>query len=354
MATSRPIDIPAAHHDESTLPSSVESVQELIFTPADSLSTSLESTSTIDYVFDTADLSSHSAQCHLEKRTCDALSSEQESAEPTAPLDESTAIPFGAGEERWLYHPGSGLFDLSRRSAAKLLIPSRNEQMAGIVVDPSRTMLVIVDMQNYFIHPACYSHVAGVAAVQPILATMRQCRKVGVQIGFLNWVIEDKDMIEMPPAVQRGWSMDRLKSHGVGWHVNLGSELPNGQGRCLWKGSWNAELYEPIEAAALPEDATFLKNRPSGMWSPDCDMARYMAEHNMKTILFAGVNSDQCVLGTLTDSYSKSYDCLLVKDCVGTATTDLMAQELVEWNVARNYGFVIRSEDIADAHRLNV
>lgn len=354
MATSHPIDIPAANNNEPTIPSSVESDQDLIFTPADSLSTSLDSTSTIDNVFESIELNPASGTSHLKAPRCGNTIDEDDQVGVITLLDEESAIPFGRGPNRWLYHPSSGLFDLTRASQSKLLIPSRDDNMNGIVIDPSRTIMVIVDMQNYFVHPACYSHTAGMAAVQPILSTMRWCRDLGIQIGFLNWVIADKDMEEMPPAVQRGWSLDRLKTHGVGWHVNLGSELPDGQGRCLWKGSWNADLYDPIKAAMMPEDVTFLKNRPSGMWSENCDMARYMKEHNMKTILFTGVNSDQCVLGTLTDSYSKSYDCLLLKDCVGTATTELMAQELVEWNVSRNYGFVIESSDIAEARNLAV
>jgi phosphatidylethanolamine-binding protein len=347
MATSHPIDIPIAHHDDPALPSSVESETELVFTPADSLSTSLDSASTIDNVFEQLDLEPRASARASQSLKRDNTLTKYDAAKASDLLDDSTAVAFGRGPDRWLYHPSSGLFDLSRMSHTKLMIPSQTENMSGIVIDPSRTIMVIVDMQNYFVHPACYPHIAGVAAVPPILSTMRQCRKLGIQIAYLNWVIEDKDMDEMPPAVQRGWSVDRLKTHGVGWHVNLGSELPDGQGRCLWKGSWNAELYDPIKAAVLPSDVTFLKNRPSGMWSTECDMARYVKEHDMKTILFAGVNSDQCVLGTLTDSYSKSYDCLLLRDCVGTATTELMAQELVEWNVARNYGFVIDSTEFA-------
>jgi phosphatidylethanolamine-binding protein len=352
MAKSHPIDIPVLQHDDSPLPSSVESDQDFIFTPADSLSTSLDSVSTIDNVFDQIDLRPAGLAEPLSSHKHEPRHHASFPSTRNALLDEASAVPFGRGPDRWLYHPSSGLFDLTRAALSKLMISSRSENMSGIVIDPSRTMMVIVDMQNFFVHPACYSHIAGMAAVQPILATMRRCRELGIRIGFLNWVIEEKDMWEMPPAVQRGWSMDRLKSHGVGWHTNLGAELPNGQGRCLWNGSWNAELYDPIKDAVRSEDVTFLKNRPSGMWSTECDMARYLADHDMKTILFAGVNSDQCVLGTLTDSYSKSYDCLLVKDCVGTATTELMAQELVEWNVARNYGFVIDSHDIAAAQLL--
>lgn len=349
-----PIDIPTAHQNETALISSIESDADPIFTPADSLSTSLGSTSTIDIVLEDINIGEDHVVYDANARTWNASSGEQDLCGTKAALDEATAVAFGKGPDRWLYHPNSGYFDLCRRSPAKVLIPSHDEHMSGIVIDPSRTLIVIVDMQNYFVHPACYPHAAGLAAVQPILNVMDQSRRLGIQIGFLNWVIEEKDLEEMPPAVQRGWSMDRLKSHGVGWHVNLGSELPDGQGRCLWKDSWNAELYGPIQAAVRPEDAIFLKNRPSGMWSNDCDMARFMTERNMKTILFAGVNSDQCVLGTLTDSYSKSYDCLLVRDCVGTATTGLMAQELVEWNVARNYGFVVQSNDVLEARHLEI
>lgn len=352
MAT--PIDIPTAHHDELTLNSSVETATTPIFTPADSLSTSLDSSSTVDDIFEELNIETESDGSDANAATTiKASEGEADSCASTGVLDEATAVAFGRGPDRWLYHPNSGYFDLCRQSQAKLLIPSHDEHMSGIVIDPSRTLMVIVDMQNYFIHPACCPHPAGLAAVQPILNVIDKSRKLGIQIGFLNWIIDEKDMDEMPPAVQRGWSIDRLKSHGVGWHVNLGSELPNGQGRCLWKGSWNAELYGPLQAAMRPEDVTFLKNRPSGMWNEDCDMARFMAKRNMKTILFAGVNSDQCVLGTLTDCYSKSYDCLLIRDCVGTATNGLMAQELVEWNVSRNYGFVVDSNDVLGARLLD-
>jgi nicotinamidase-related amidase len=38
------------------------------------------------------------------------------------------------------------------------------------------------------------------------------------------------------------------------------------------------------------------------------------------TILFAGVNTDQCVLGTLVDGYNAGWNCVLVDDCCATTT----------------------------------
>ncbi|KPI38200.1 Peroxyureidoacrylate/ureidoacrylate amidohydrolase RutB [Cyphellophora attinorum] len=356
MAPSAAIDIPIVHQDtqdQIEVDSSFNSVVDDVFSPLDSLSTSVSSISIADNYFEeqsrgAADLRVKELDLELEaEKYLQAVEEDPLLADCT-----QDAVTFGQGPDAWLYHPKSGVFDLTRRSNEKVHFPSHTDNMTGLLVDPNRTILVIVDMQNFFINPDCYPHKAGLGAVNPLLRVMEKCRNLGIEVSFLNWVIDEQDMIAMPPAVQRGWSSDRLLSHGVGWNVNLGSELPNGQGRCLWKGSWNAELYSPIKDAARTDDAVFFKNRPSGMWSRDCDMARYLSENNLKTVMFAGVNTDQCVLGTLTDCYSKSYDCIMIRDCVGTATTGLMAQELVEYNVERNYGFVLDSGCVLQARVL--
>lgn len=177
----------------------------------------------------------------------------------------------------------------------------------------TRTVLVVVDMQNFFIHPDCCDHAEGLKAVKPTLEVIERCRNDGIQVAWLNWGINEWNLRRMPPAVLRGFSKARIGTHGHGWHVNLGSELPNDQGRCLWKGSWNAELYEPLKHAARPaQDLFWDKDRPSGMWCQDEEMHRYLRKSGKKTILFAGVNTDQCVLGTLTDSYSNGFDCILI------------------------------------------
>ena len=209
------------------------------------------------------------------------------------------------------------------------------------MIDPTKTVFVIIDLQNYFIHPDCRDHAGGIATIQPTLRVIERCRREGIQIAWLNWGIDGNDLRTMPPAVQRGFNRDLVASQGHGWHVGLGGELPGNQGRCLWKGSWNAQLYDPLLAASQIDDLFFDKNRPSGMWSPNEPLHRYLRESEKKTILFAGVNTDQCVLGTLTDAYSWGFDCLLVSDATAT---DSGAD--VQWTlgqIARNHGFVTDS-----------
>ena len=81
----------------------------------------------------------------------------------------------------------------------------------------------------------------------------------------------------------------------------------------------------------------------SGLWSPELPMHKWLRESGKKTLLFAGVNTDQCLLGTLTDAYSWGWDCILIGDCAGTMT-GMGAKEVCDFNIATNMGFVTDSE----------
>jgi nicotinamidase-related amidase len=253
-------------------------------------------------------------------------------------------IPFG-GDDQWAYLPRSKQFDLSRGSQRKLVFECDEvlRDHKGFMVDPEKTILIIVDMQNYFIHPAIRDHAEGLTAVKPTLKVIERCRREGIQIAWLNWGITDHDLRHvMPPAVQRGFSKS------LGWHIGLGAELPDGQGRGLFKGTWNAELYSPLKATVEPTDLFFDKNRMSGLWSPNEPLHQYLQSSGKKTLVFAGVNTDQCVLGTVSDAYSWGWDCVLLSDCTGTMT-GRNARELCEFNIATCMGFVIDSKAFLDA-----
>ncbi|CAI6331520.1 unnamed protein product [Periconia digitata] len=250
-------------------------------------------------------------------------------------------IPFGGSDrdDQWLYYPDTKQFDLSRGAQQRLAVScdeSRHNH-CGFVIDPSKSVLIVVDMQNYFIHPMYRDHVAGIAAVDPTLRLIDRCRDEGIQIAFLNWGITNRDLNIMAPAVQRGFSKS------LGWHVGLGAKLPDDQGRCLFKRTWNAELYEPFKAAARPGDLFFDKTRMSGLWSINEPLHEYLRSCEKKTLIFAGVNTDQCVGSTISDAYSWGWDCIMVNDCTGTMS-DRNAQDLTEYNVATNMGFVTNSD----------
>jgi nicotinamidase-related amidase len=259
------------------------------------------------------------------------------------------SVVFG-WEGQWEYLPESRLFDLSRQSTRTLTLPNHeaNATYHGIKIDPDRSALVIVDMQNYFINPEYCHHPPGIATIGPLLATIERCRREGIQIIWLNWVTNESEMRKVPPAVLRCFNRARVAESSHGWNVNLGSEMPNSKGRVLFEGTHNADLYDPLKAVVAPDDIFCRKSRMSGMWSPDEDLYRYLVASGKKTVLFGGINTDQCVLSTITDAHSWGWDCVLLKDCSGTLTSPA-AQSVAEYNIATCIGFVSDSKALVEA-----
>lgn len=271
---------------------------------------------------------------------------------PVASSHWSAPVQFG-GDDQWFYIPDTKRFDLSRGSSKKLVIDADDgvKHHRGVMIDPAKTVLIVVDMQNYFVHPRCRDHREGLAAVEPISKVIGRCHKEGIQVAWLNWGITEHDLRTMPPAVQRGFCRNLAQDRGYGWHTGLGAELPDGQGRCLFKGSWNADIYPPLKALMTNDDVRFDKSRMSGLWSADLPFHQYLRENGKKTLLFAGVNTDQCLLGTLTDAYSWGWDCIFIEDCAGTMT-GMGAHELSKYQINHNMGFVTDSDAILNAETI--
>ncbi|TDZ60535.1 Peroxyureidoacrylate/ureidoacrylate amidohydrolase RutB [Colletotrichum trifolii] len=248
---------------------------------------------------------------------------------------------FGPPGDEWHYDKSSRTYDLTRgRLPAWTASTSHGPTETFITVAPRSTALVVVDMQNYFLHPSCRDHPAGLAAVEETKKLVEKCRELGVQIIWLNWGLTPEDVPRIPASVQRGFS--RTLIHGQAnpndkvVRLGLGADLGDGKGRCLVAGTWNADIYEPLKVASFRSgDVRCDKNRMSGMWSPDQPLRRYLdgpEGRQVRTLLWAGVNTDQCVLGTLTDAYNGGWDCVMVEDCCATATPG--APEVCLYNVS--------------------
>lgn len=277
-------------------------------------------------------------------------------------------LTFGPPGDEWIYDKRTKTYDLTRGAYSssppprplKIALTQSEVPGATLLADPSRTALVVVDMQNFFLHPSCRSHPTGLAAVAPLLATVAAARAAGVRVVWLNWGLTDADLDgRMPAGVLHGFARrwitgeegeEEEAAAAVAARGGLGVDLGGGRGRCLVAGSWNAEIYGPLAAGAAPEgedgvegDVHCAKNRMSGLWTESQPLWRYLSEEEeveveeqgeggkgrgmeggkrkkTTTLLFAGVNTDQCVLGTLVDAYNAGWDCVLLEDCCATTT----------------------------------
>jgi hypothetical protein len=93
-------------------------------------------------------------------------------------------ISFGTAD-KWTYDRTTKTYDLTRGSASKRLTIAATEGHPDtfFTIDPERSALVIVDMQNFFLDPKCVVHPVGLKALEPTIAAIKKCREVGIQVG---------------------------------------------------------------------------------------------------------------------------------------------------------------------------
>ncbi|KAF9568417.1 Isochorismatase hydrolase [Agrocybe pediades] len=267
-------------------------------------------------------------------------------------------VEYGNATDFWVEYP-SGLVDVSRAThltsdagadvappplaSTQLDIPADGDRV--VRVDKSKTALVVIDMQNFFLHPDLRTHTTGLACVEPLMNAIPPLRSIGSKILWVNWGLTDHELQTLPPSLIRGFR----KHNGGGF----GSELPGNFGRLLMRGALNSDLYGPLQdeyvkGAKEGTDFWIHKNRMSGLWGYQSALDLFLKENGIKTLIFSGVNADQCVLGTLADAYFRGYDCIVMKD--GTATTSPEGGfENVIYNSGNSYGFVTDSKRIVEA-----
>ena len=113
------------------------------------------------------------------------------------------------------------------------------------------------------------------------------------------------------------------------------------EAKVLERGSWSAAIVD--ELAVDPSDIEVAKYRMSGF--QDTELDSILRNLGVSTLMFAGVNADQCVLCTLQDANFRGYDCLLLEDCAATTSPDYCLAATI-YNVRQCFGFVVGSEAI--------
>ncbi len=109
----------------------------------------------------------------------------------------------------------------------------------------------------------------------------------------------------------------------------------------LEKGSWSAAVVDELPIATT--DIQIDKYRMSGFWDTPLDSV--LRNLGVTTLLFAGVNADQCVMCTLQDANFLGCDCVLLQDCTATTSPPFCMQATL-YNVRQCLGFVAQSADL--------
>jgi nicotinamidase-related amidase len=208
-----------------------------------------------------------------------------------------------------------------------------------VTLDLARTAIVIIDMQNDFCHPDGWLGHLGVdvapaqAPIAPLQRLLPLLREHDVPVIWLNWG-NRPDRLNLSPAL-----LHVYKPSGEG--VGLGDKLPGSGAKVLERGSWSAAIVDELKAD--PSDVQVAKYRMSGF--QDTELDSILRNLGLTTLLFAGVNADQCVMCTLQDANFRGYDCLLLEDCTATTSPDYCLAATL-YNVRQCFGFVAKATAI--------
>jgi nicotinamidase-related amidase len=251
---------------------------------------------------------------------------------------DETLRPLGSTERnRWMVSETSANLVRQAVTAQPVTVQTQGKR---VIFDLARSAIIIVDMQNDFCHPEGWLAHIGVdiaPARRPIRALQRllpALRSHDVPVIWVNWG-NRPDRLNLSPSL-----LHVYKPSGTG--VGLGDPLSGSGAKVLERGSWSAAIVDELRVE--PTDIQVAKYRMSGF--QDTELDSILRNLGVTTLMFAGVNADQCVLCTLQDANFRGYDCLLLEDCAATTSPDYcMAATL--YNVRQCFGFVVSSDAIA-------
>jgi len=174
-------------------------------------------------------------------------------------------------------------------------------------LDPNRTAVVVVDMQNGFCHPEGSLYAPGSeAAIEPCAELVADAREAGASVVFTRDV-------HPPEQFEDSHYYDEFDRWGE--HV--------------LEGSWDAELVaelEPRESELVVVKHTYDAFYRTGLEG-------YLESHGIDDLVICGTLANVCVLHTAGSAGLRDYRPILVEDAVGAIEDDHReyALEHAEW-----------------------
>ncbi len=240
---------------------------------------------------------------------------------------------------QWLVGQDSVDMTTAATTANPLTFDARPQRLT---LDVARAAMIVVDMQNDFCAEGGWLDHLGAdfspnrAPIKPLSKLIPALRRAGMPIIWLNFG-NRPDLLNMTPG-------DLRQCTPTGAGIGYGDKLPGSDARVLEKDSWSSAVVDELKQK--PQDIKIDKFRLSGFWGTQLDAI--LRNINVNCLLFAGVNTDVCVMSTLQDAQFNGYGCVLIEDCCATTSPGFCTEAAI-YHVENIYGFVTQSRDILSA-----
>ena len=180
-----------------------------------------------------------------------------------------------------------------------------------------KTALIVVDMQNSFLHPdgENYYPEAG-AVVSNCLALIGQARKTGSIIVHVA---------------------DR---HRAGFEDFEDRRLPR---HCV-SGDFNAEFFDGFGPQGGAAEIEIVKRRFSAFFATELSL--FLREQSVERVIICGVKTNVCVRATAQDAFAHGFDVVVVKDATNSNRDHLAAASFED--IERYLGQLVITDDAVE------
>ncbi|WP_022803005.1 cysteine hydrolase family protein [Deinococcus ficus] len=251
----------------------------------------------------------------------------------------SGAVQLAAGVDRW--HLYDDYVHLAPQDTTGGLLRF-DAQLMPFVDHPAQQALVIIDMQNDFLSSGGWTDASGLdyrkcrAALPGVIRALEIARQRQMWVIWVYWH-------NRPDLRNLGGPTLYSFKHKPS-QKGIGEMLEHGP--VLTEGSWGARMVDELLPLMRPEDVCVEKVRMNGFFGTHLEQV--LRTQGIETLLFAGVNIDQCVTTTMEEAYFRDYNAVLIEDACATSSPDY-CQQAVVFNARNCWGFSLTTEQLAAA-----
>lgn len=253
---------------------------------------------------------------------------------------EQGGFMLGASIDGW--HVEADHVDLSPNHRPKGTLLRIDSDDMPIIEDTRRMALIIVDMQNDFCSKGGWADQAGFDTTQGrkvipgIERTLAWARQHNLWVIWIVWASRhDLHNLGAPTLYQY---KKTIKMKGIGESL--------GDYQALLAGTWGTEVVEPLKYLQEENDVVVEKVRDNGFYGTHLN--QILRAQGFSTLLFTGVNTDQCVATTMQEANFRDYNVVLIEDATGTSNPDF-CKETVLLNTRQCWGFTTDTRRLQEA-----
>ena len=174
------------------------------------------------------------------------------------------------------------------------------------VMDPTRTALVVIDMQRDFLEPGGFGELLGNdvgllrTTIEPTMAVLDAARAAGLLVIHTREG-HRPDLTDCPPS--------KLERGGKRF---IGTDGP--MGRILVRGERGHDIID--ELAPVPGEPVIDKPGKGAFFATDLELI--LRDRSIRTLLVCGVTTEVCVHTTVREANDRGFECVVLEDCVGS------------------------------------